>query len=275
MIREVEKSNGWDEITYYFESMNDFIKYMIDNAETSHILPRNKWVSKAGMQSRFNDTNDWEDFIDKLKNGHEDYNVDKDVFKTDKYEQSFQNDKDWYGTTNVPKTIMGLPKPSNRLKKTKDIKYYPIFVGFSENAFVDSRKIKKYKLAIFEKIAQLITERQIVDISIFCKGEMRWNNCYVNLIIDIKKHNQNPDMNKLMYFMCGSDILRRGFFRILELDPLIFNGSQTHGYGTPMLSRNDYIEKKFNAILLHSLNSYGGVSDALEDVERRLIQGGI
>jgi len=277
MYREVEKFEGKTEITYYFDSMNDFIHYLEENENTESKYPKHKWASKKTNGSNgFNDSKSWEHFILNMKRGKKEYNVDTNVFVTDKYDPKFEKNKDFYGTVAVPKHLIGLPKPCSRIKKTKPVKYYPIYIGFSESAGVHTGDIKEYKLMIFEKINALISEGHTVDINIFVRSKIPDYDGYFNLIICIKKHNQNPDMNKLMYFVCSADILRRGYFRLLEADPDALEKNHGGGYGRPENSNVDYINEKFNAILLHSLTSHGGdLGDAISSVESKLVNGGI
>jgi len=276
MYREVEEYQGNTEITYYFDSMNDFIQYLEENENTRSKYPKQHWSSKKSGRHNFNDSSDWEEFIKNMKHGKKEYNIDTNVFVTDKYDPKFEKNKDFYGTVNIPKHLIGLPKPCSRIKKTKPIKYYPIYIGFSESAGIKKSKIKDYKLQIFEKINHLISEGHTVDINLFLRSSIDDYDGYFNLIICIKKHNQNPDMNKLMYFVCGADILRRGYFRILESDPSALNKNHAGGYGTPASSYTDYIEEKFDAILLHSLTSHNGsLEGAMRNVEQKLVNGGI
>lgn len=286
MIREVEKNKNTTEITYYFESMNDYIKHMKKIKDTASNLPERLCFSKHNTTSNhsyfteFFETKTFQEFLHHLDHGKKEYDIDKDVFKTKEYEQKFKSERDYYGNPNVPRALMGLPKNCHRIRKTKQTDYYHIFIGFSEASYISPESIKEYKLKIFEKINGLISEGHAVDISLFARTYFEKIDTYVNIIISLVKGNVAVDMNKLMFFVTTVDVLRRGYFRLMEVDPLIFNEEDNYQYGVNMSSKTDEIEKIFNSILIHPLSSFELNNDedsaenrlrvAMEDVENRL-----
>ena len=171
MNRIVTENGNWKEITYIFTSMSDFTDYLTKNKDTAHILDKNEWLSHKTGKYAFHDTKNYDEFLKCMKIGKKEYNIDTNVFVTNKYEPKFKKQNDWYGNPNIPKTIINLPKSSNRLIKNKPIQYYPIYISFSEMKYIELEKIKEYRLKTFEKINHLISEGHSVDLTIFSKKD--------------------------------------------------------------------------------------------------------
>lgn len=276
MIREVDEYEEFQEITYSFKSMNDFTSYILDIEDDIHVLKRencSSFTNKNEFRGNFYDCKDWNDFTKGLQEGKKEYSIDKDVFKTKSFEKKFEVKRDFFGSPSVPRTLMGLPKNHRRAMKTQETDYYSIFISFSEASFISSQNIKEYRLFIFDKINYLISEGHAVDIDLFARVYFRHIKTYVNIIITLKKTYDSPDMDKLMFFVCSSDILRRGYFRIMEADPLIFNDQHTYSYGRPMNPQVKEIEDEFEALLVHPLSVFEKkMHKAKEDVVERLIK---
>jgi len=278
-MKRVEKDG---DVYYFFGSMEDFTQYMVKMEDYHPFLNKNECISiREKRDNGFHSIKTWKKFITALKGGMRGAEKDKNIFHTDTYMHKFNIEKHVNGQPVIPRVLKNIPKAYNRLKKNKKTGFYNIFINIGEYWGIKDNKVKEYRNYIYNKIYTLIKEANTVELNIYAKIISTKTDNSMSMVIKLKPAMYEVNIDRLMFFVTNSDILRRGMFRLMEVDPLMYKDCR-FAYGRPAKSRDQDIEKQLRGILVHNLTSFDGLDEdghrvdefkeAVKDVEERLLE---
>lgn len=230
-----------------FNSIEEFWKYICDTPINEPF--RWKQLSSVNGSEEFTKTESFEKATELLKNGCDDISKKlTEKLKVGKMDvKTMEAAKNIYDVQGfqccVPLYLQGVPTNMIAKKNVKvKQKVITITKSISYSGYVKAEKIIEESIKALQIVKKIESQgiRCNLNISLATEKCGRMIGCKVR----IKNANEKLNISKLSFCMVHPSMLRRIFFRYIEVNPNVTEDF-THGYGSPVfdLEQKKYLDK--------------------------------
>lgn len=232
----IEKSNEQKRLYYAeFKSLNEFNEYL-NNTPFNEAFRWNKHASVEGNE-KFTHTKSWEEASNLLKNGWDDMakkltkKIEAKSMEVEKTVRAITAFDVCGYQASVPRYLQGIP--TNMVnKKMVVVKQKVITINkcINYSCRVTAEQIEEESIKAFQIIKKLEAQGLRVNLNVISGTQ---NDRSIIAKVRVKNANERLNVAKMAFVMCHPSMLRRMFFRFLEVYPKV-TSRFVGGYGFPI-----------------------------------------